>query len=52
MLFPNGERSTRMSLSYRHVVDRPDGPRWSITVGTRADEVGWQPGQRSGTMPR
>tara|TARA_B100000085_G_scaffold13262_1_gene11403 strand:- start:156 stop:845 length:690 start_codon:yes stop_codon:yes gene_type:complete len=42
----------RMSLSYRHVVDRPDGPRWSITVGTRVDEVGWQPGQRSGTMPQ
>ena len=42
----------RMSLSYRHVVDRPDGPRWSITVGTRVDEAGWQPGQRSGTMPR
>ncbi|MEK9579017.1 MAG: alpha-ketoglutarate-dependent dioxygenase AlkB, partial [Acidimicrobiaceae bacterium] len=35
----------RMSLSYRHVVDRPDGPRWSITVGTPVDEIGWQPGR-------
>lgn len=25
----------RMSLSYRHVVDRPDGPRWTLTVGDR-----------------